>query len=101
MSEMDWTIKRSVLKGTCLRTKGQNAFLQNPAPHPLQYRHCPQSALVGASNSTGHEGDLLELGRAIVRQILVPAAAGDFNPQYSWEINLLETRWSGPIRFSW
>lgn len=44
--------------------------------------------------------DLPEFGRAIVRQILVPVAAGDFNPQYSWEINLLGTTWRGPIRFS-
>lgn len=44
--------------------------------------------------------DLPELGRAMVRQILVPLAAGDFSPQYSWEINLLGTIWNGPIRFS-
>lgn len=31
---------------------------------------------------------IFELGRAMVRQILVPLAAGDFSPQYSWESHL-------------
>ena len=47
----------------------------------------------------GYE-DLLELGRAIVRQILVCTEAGGFNPQYSWESKRLGTIRRGGIRFS-
>lgn len=44
--------------------------------------------------------DLLELGRAIVRQILVCVEIGDFSPQYSWENNRFRTIQRGGIRFS-
>lgn len=44
--------------------------------------------------------DLLELGRAIVRQILVCVEIGDFSPQYSWENNRFRMIQRGGIRFS-
>ena len=44
--------------------------------------------------------DLLELGRAIVRQILVCVETGDFSPQYRWENNRFRMIQRGGIRFS-
>lgn len=46
------------------------------------------------------KNDSLELGRAIIRQILLRGEAGAFCPRHSWESNRLVTIWRGPIRFS-